>query len=400
MTELLRECRPVLVDLQLSIVRLRRGDRSATAVASRAIDVIRAASERASMRALHAQSIVAADALELLASGADIAPDALDEIAMVDRQIELYASVYREISALDAGPSLLVTMRSWLNTPDGSGSIAGFVEVMSQAGVPSLVAAFADTDPLATRRASALSIDAPVMFEPGRPRDDAAVCFQRAQRDLLRALDRLSPRLADDELAPLRAIVKRLAWVPLTPLARRLERMIRTLAADLDKRVGGEVELGNVLVAPEIARVVGEILIHAVRNALDHGLESSADRLAAGKPPDGTIEVAAYATGERLLVTVRDDGRGVAIERIRQVAVERGLLSPDDAAAAGPPALLDLLFHPGFSTARTVTSVSGRGIGMDVIRCLAQEHGGSVVITSTPGSGTELTIDLPLSSTG
>jgi two-component system chemotaxis sensor kinase CheA len=98
---------------------------------------------------------------------------------------------------------------------------------------------------------------------------------------------------------------------------------------------------------------------------------------------------------DRVLVTVRDDGRGVAIDRIRGIAVERGLMSAEDAAAAGP-ALLDLLFHPGFSTARAVTSVSGRGIGMDVIRSLAEDHGGSVAITSTPGHGTELTIELAL----
>jgi two-component system chemotaxis sensor kinase CheA len=263
--------------------------------------------------------------------------------------------------------------------------------------MPSLVDAFTDTDPLAGRCAMALLMDAPAMFEPGRPHDDAAVCFERTQRELLGALDDLGGRVPGMELASLRAIIQRLAWVPLTPLARRLVRMVRTLATDLEKTVAANIELGNVQVAPEIARSVGEILIHAVRNALDHGLEIPGDRIAAGKPPEGTIDVAAYTMGERLLVTVRDDGRGIAADRIRQVAVERGLLSADAAAAAEKPALLDLLFHPGFSTARAVTSVSGRGIGMDVIRSLAEELGGSVAITSTAGSGTELTIDLPLS---
>jgi two-component system chemotaxis sensor kinase CheA len=119
--------------------------------------------------------------------------------------------------------------------------------------------------------------------------------------------------------------------------------------------------------------------------------------IAAGKPPAGTLHVAAYAVSDRVLVTVRDDGRGVAIDRIRRLAVERGLLSREAATAADKPALLDLLFHPGFSTADAVTSVSGRGVGMDVIRSLAQEYGGSVTLASTAGSGSELTIDLPLS---
>jgi chemotaxis protein histidine kinase CheA len=133
-----------------------------------------------------------------------------------------------------------------------------------------------------------------------------------------------------------------------------------------------------------------------VRNALDHGIESAAEREAAGKPVAGTLEIGAYPVGDRLVVTVRDDGRGVDADKVRRRAVERGVMSPQDAADASPAQLLDLLFHPGFSTASSVTLVSGRGIGMDVIRSLAEDHGGSVVIASTPGRGAELTIELPL----
>jgi two-component system chemotaxis sensor kinase CheA len=398
MTELMRECRPVLVELQISIVRLAQGDRSAAAVASRAIDLIRAAGERVTMQSLRTQCAAAAAAIEIVACGGEIEPALLDEIAMVDRQIELYAQVHREASAVDSGPSLLVALSSWMSTPENrSQSSPGLLDAVSQAGMPSLTEAFGADDPLARRCAIALLVDAAVMFEPGRPHDDAARSFERTQRELLGALDALGGKLPGAELAPLRAIVHRLGWVPLTPLARRLVRMVKTLATDLEKTARAEIELGNVLVPPEIARVVGEILIHAVRNALDHGIESPGDRIAAGKPAEGTIDVAAYAVGERLVVTVRDDGRGIAIDRIRKVAVERGLLSAAAAAAAGKPAVLELLFHPGFSTAHTVTSVSGRGIGMDVIRSLAEEHGGSVVVTSTAGSGTELTIELPQS---
>jgi len=133
-----------------------------------------------------------------------------------------------------------------------------------------------------------------------------------------------------------------------------------------------------------------------VRNAIDHGIEAPERRSAAGKDPIGSIEIAGYAIGDRLVMTVRDNGRGVDIERVRGLARERGLLSADDAAGASADELLDLLFHPGFSTAASVTLVSGRGIGMDVIRSLAEEHGGSVAIASAPGAGTELTIELAL----
>jgi two-component system, chemotaxis family, sensor kinase CheA len=396
MTELMSECRPVLVDLQLSIVRLSQGDHSAASAASRALELIGVASARVNMQALFGQCTAAANAVEIVACGGDIEASLLDEIELVDRQIELYAAVHREASALEEGPSQLATMRSWMSSPESHGASPGFHEAVSQTGITSLIEALFSEDPLARRCAIALIMDAPAMFEPGRPHDDTAVYFERTQRDLLHALDDLACRVPNVELAPLRAIVQRLAWVPLTPLARRLARMVKTLATDLEKAVEAKLELANVQVAPPIARVVGEILLHAVRNALDHGLELPADRVAAGKPAEGTIDVAAYTMGERLVVSVRDDGRGIAIERIRQVAVERRLLSPEAAAAAGKPELLDLLFHPGFSTARSVTSVSGRGIGMDVIRSLAEEQGGSVVLSSTAGCGTELTIELPL----
>ncbi|HEY6178132.1 MAG TPA: ATP-binding protein, partial [Kofleriaceae bacterium] len=193
--------------------------------------------------------------------------------------------------------------------------------------------------------------------------------------------------------------VERLSLVPLTPLAQRLAQMIRSLASELDKSCDSKIDFGELVVPPATSRVVGEILLHAVRNALDHGIEAPDDRVAAGKDAKGVIEIAAYALGDRLVVTVRDDGRGVDVERVRSRALERGVLSPGEAETARPAQLLDLLFHPGFSTAKTVTMVSGRGIGMDVIRSLAEEHGGSVAIASTSGRGTELTIELPLSQT-
>ncbi len=397
MTELLSECRPALVELHMALTKLADGDREAAAVATRVIDLIRVASERAHMRSLQAQCATAANAVELIAFGAEFAPALIEEATILDRQIELYAAVYREVSASDAGPSLLITMASWTAPADGaSGSLAGLVDAMAQAGVPSLIEAISDPDPLAKRRALALLVDAPAMFEPGRPRDDATLRTERTQLQLLGALDHLERTIPRSKLAALRAIVEHLVWVPLAGVTRRLVRMTRTLGADLGKNVVAEIELGDILVAPDIVRVVGEILIHAVRNAVDHGIEAPDERSAAGKDPRGSIHIEAYAVDDRVLVSVRDDGRGVAIERVRRIAVERGLLSASDAAAAGDPALLDLLFHPGFSTASTVTAVSGRGVGMDAIRSLAEEQGGRVALSSRSGRGSELTIDLPL----
>ena len=397
MTDLMRECRPALVDLQLLAVRLTLGDRSAASVASRAIERIRWEAERASMRSLGAQCAAAARAVDALAHGAADEDNLVEDIAMLDRQLELYASVYRDTTALEAGPTLLTAMSAQISRPDDHALMRDeLAALVAQVNIPSLKTAFADDDPLAIRCAIALLVDAPEMFAPCQPRDEATQRFERVQRELSGALDELGERVPAAELAALRAVVERMSYVPLTPLVQRLTQMTRSLAGELDKTCEAKVDLGELVVLPATARIVGEILLHAVRNALDHGIESATDREAAGKDPSGTLEIAAYPVGDRLVVTVRDDGRGVDVEKVRRLAVERGVMPPEDAEDASSAQLLDLLFHPGFSTASSVTLVSGRGIGMDVIRSLAEDHGGSVVITSTPGRGTELTIELPL----
>ncbi len=396
MAALLRETRPAAIDLQMMTMRLAIGDRSADATASRAIEQIRAASARAHMMALVAQCEAAAQALAALTGGAS--DDGLiDEIAALDRQLDLYAAVYRDAMAQDAGPSLLAAMAAQVNTiADPEQQRIELAALVAQVPLPSIAEALADPDPLVARCAVAVMADAPVMFEPCHPCDETTQRFARAQRELSSALDTLSQNAPGADLTALRAAIARLGDVPLAPTAARLVQMTRSLAAELGKRCEAKVDLGELAVPSALTRVVAEILLHAVRNAIDHGIEAPERRSAAGKAPLGSIEIAGYAIGDRLVVTVRDDGRGVDIERVRALARERGLVSADDAAGATSAELLDLLFHPGFSTAASVTLVSGRGIGMDVIRSLAEEHGGSVAITSAPGAGTELTIELAL----
>ncbi|MEO8698393.1 MAG: ATP-binding protein [Kofleriaceae bacterium] len=415
MTELLAECRPALTDLHAGVERLRllypevsyrnRGgdppmlnipDPASTDGIIRAVDRIASAAERAQLRALRIQCTAAHNALAMIAEGA---PDAalVAEVAALVAHVELYAAVYREVAASDAGPSMLVTLASWMDAPeDRSGTFDGLGEVMSQAGVPSLINAFVDmTDPYAMRRALAVLSDAQAMFEPARPRDDASLRFERAQRDLLAAIEGLARDVPHAPLADLRAIVQRLVWTPLAVIARRLVRMTRTLGAELGKNVVAEIDLGDLLVAPEIGRVIGEILVHAVRNAADHGIEMPGDRMAAGKDPAGTIRISARGDGEKLVVLVIDDGRGISVDKVRNAAVARGIMEPAQAQRATDVEVLDLLFTPGFSTTSVVTAVSGRGVGMDVIKSLAEEHGGSVTLTSHVGVGTELSLQLP-----
>ncbi len=395
LTELVTDARTPLDDLRNALARMATGELAAVAAARRAIDRLGAAADRAAMRALRLQCTAAHNALEMVADGAGLDAELIAEAAALEPQLDLYRAMYREITASDAGPSLLATLGSWLDAPDDAGEISELAAVLASAGVGSFASSLADPSPFAIRRALAAVADARAMFEPARPRDDASVRFERAQRDLLDALDRLARQTPVSQLAEIRAIVQRLVWVPMAVIARRLVRMARALGSELGKQVVAEIDFGDLLVAPEIGRIVGEILVHAVRNSADHGIESPAERIAAGKDPGGTIRVHARQHRDRLLVVVHDDGRGVDLDRVRAIAIRQGLIRTASDAATDAEAI-ELLFMPGFSTTSSISAVSGRGVGMDVIRCLAEEQGGSATLRSVHGHGTELRIDLPL----
>ena len=172
-----------------------------------------------------------------------------------------------------------------------------------------------------------------------------------------------------------------------------MERLARELARDCGKKaifttVGGDTELDRTMVE-EIA----DPLVHMVRNALDHGLEPSEERLALGKPESGTVSLRAFHQGGKVLIELRDDGRGLNGAKILAKARQKGLVAPD--AQPAPDEILKLIFLPGFSTAEKVTSVSGRGVGMDVVRRNIERLRGEIEISSVVGQGTVFTIKLP-----
>ncbi len=401
MTELSAETRPAMTALLGVIETVRAGDLGALAIALAAVDQLAIASERARMRALTLQIGAARNALQMLDAPEQGIPvdDLLGEVLALEPQLELYRAVYREIAASDTGPSMLATLGSWLDAPlDEMSSLDHLAAVLGEAGVPSFAGALAEPGPYGVRRALAVLTDARAMFELARPRDDGRLRVERAQRELLEIFDRLTGHAPYALLADARRVVQQLVWTPLSAHARTLARMIRRVASELGKQVELDVDFGGVMVAPEIGRLVGEVLVHAVRNAADHGIEAPGDRVAAGKDATGTIRVRARERDARLVLVVADDGRGVDIERVRRTAVARGTIAPAQAAGLADRDVVELLFTPGFSTVNVVTAISGRGVGMDVIRCLAEEHGGSVTLASEAGAGTELTLDLPFST--
>jgi two-component system, chemotaxis family, sensor kinase CheA len=182
--------------------------------------------------------------------------------------------------------------------------------------------------------------------------------------------------------------------VPIRGTFQKMSRLVRDTAVQLGKQIhlvieGEETELDRTVIEE-----IGDPLIHMLRNAADHGIESPAERQAAGKPAAGTIRLKAFHEGGFVVVEISDDGRGLDPGRIREKAVERGILPADTVLT--PRDTLDLIFAPGFSTAEAVTDLSGRGVGMDVVRRNLQRVRGKIVIDSQPGSGTTFTISMPL----
>jgi len=183
---------------------------------------------------------------------------------------------------------------------------------------------------------------------------------------------------------------------PISGAWAKLPRLVRDLAADLGKKIvlttsGQDTELDR-----QVLELIKDPLTHMIRNAADHGLETPAERLAAGKSETGRIRLQARHEGGEIIVELSDDGRGLSAERVRAKALSLGLITPAQAAAMGDAEARQLIFMPGFSTADQVTSVSGRGVGMDVVRSNIEKIGGAVDLTSTEGQGTRFIIRIPL----
>ncbi|NIJ34750.1 two-component system chemotaxis sensor kinase CheA [Sphingomonas oligoaromativorans] len=181
---------------------------------------------------------------------------------------------------------------------------------------------------------------------------------------------------------------------PIRQAFSRVPRMLRDLMAATGKQVVLETIGETTEVDKGVLEKIGDPLTHMIRNAVDHGIESPEERLAAGKSAEGTIRLSAEQKGARIIVRVADDGRGIDRARVRAKAIEKGIVSPD--AVLSDEEIDNLICAPGFSTAETISNISGRGVGMDVVRSNVEALGGRVEIHSVPGEGTSFTMALPL----
>lgn len=224
-------------------------------------------------------------------------------------------------------------------------------------------------------------------------------------RDRLRQLSAAHADEALDEtteslarlVGELRDEVMRLRMVPVREAFERFPRLVRDTARSLGKRVELTVRGQEVEVDRSLLNELGDLLVHLLRNALDHGIETPEARRALGKPEIGRVGLSALSERERVVVEVSDDGRGIDLDQVRELAVRRGWISSAEAAELSREALLELITRPGFSTADEVTEVSGRGVGLDAVQSRVTELGGKLDIETEPGRGTTFVMRLPLS---
>ncbi|MEO0864239.1 MAG: chemotaxis protein CheA, partial [Pseudomonadota bacterium] len=181
---------------------------------------------------------------------------------------------------------------------------------------------------------------------------------------------------------------------PVKSLFQRMSRIVREASGAVGKDVRLVTEGENTEVDKTVIERLADPLTHMIRNCVDHGLEKSDDRIAAGKPPQGVVRLSAAHRSGRVVIEVSDDGAGINRPRVLQIAIEKGLIPAE--SNLSDTEIDNLLFLPGFSTAGTVSDLSGRGVGMDVVRTSIQALGGRITIQSTPGEGTTISISLPL----
>ena len=203
-------------------------------------------------------------------------------------------------------------------------------------------------------------------------------------------------RRLDMVTADLRESVMKARMQPVSHVFSRFPRLVRDLALGLEKKVRLEMEGQETELDKSLLEAIRDPLTHSIRNAVDHGIETPAVRLAAGKPAEGVVRLRACHEGSHVIVEVHDDGAGMSLDRIRRKAVERQLVTPQRAEQMNEREILQLIFLPGFSTAEAVTSVSGRGVGMDVVRTNVEKIGGKVDVESHAGKGSILRLRIPL----
>ncbi len=235
---------------------------------------------------------------------------------------------------------------------------------------------------LVINRGRALELGQNLVLKSGNTGDESSLLDSIVQQGMI--------------ITQLQEAIMESRMVPIGQVFARFRRVVRDLSHGRGKQVNLVVEGEETELDKKIVDVIGDPLTHMIRNSVDHGIEAPSDRLEAGKPETGTLRLAASHEGNSIIIQVQDDGRGLDLERIKQKAIDRGLYTEESAAQLSPRELTQVIFQAGFSTAKEVTDISGRGVGMDVVRRTIDELGGTVEIDTEVGKGSTFTIRLPL----
>jgi two-component system chemotaxis sensor kinase CheA len=312
----------------------------------------------------------------------------VDELAT---WLRLFHELHVEVRASDAAADVAGMLVGCVRPENGIIDVVGLTEVARTIGVLSLANQLESTR--SAGRAIAAVRDLPAMLTPARANATAAQAARNLDNALAAVMRRLSETPGAErvkrEVDKLAEAVAAVTWAPLDDVAARVQAAAAVAAVETGKQVDVELDVVGIRLPGDLRQTVFEVLAHAVRNAIDHGIEPAAERVAADKLATGRVAALLDIEDGRLLVEVRDDGRGVDLARVKQ----RGLALGMDVGTT-PEHLLELLFEPGFSTAAAVTTVSGRGVGMDAIRAVARGRGGSARLHSVDGKGTILVVDL------
>ncbi len=214
---------------------------------------------------------------------------------------------------------------------------------------------------------------------------------EETRRNLDMVIGQLDMLVSDLQTAVMKARMQ-----PVGSVFKKYTRLARDVARNLGKDVELNIIGAETEVDKSILEELNDPLVHLIRNSVDHGVETPAERRAAGKPDKGTVTLVAKQAGDHIIVEISDDGKGMKPEVLRQKAIEKGCIAPDEAGQLSNDECLQLIFLPGFSTKTEVTDISGRGVGMDVVKTNIQKLNGRIDIKSEPGQGSRITISLPL----
>jgi two-component system, chemotaxis family, sensor kinase CheA len=339
----------------------------------------------------------------------DVILRGVDQIKILQADIAGNAIVRRELDDLRGELLLIATTR---------GAIAGIPSALRESPAAPNPPPAPETSPPPPAAAPPRSTPAPQIDQVMRidvGRVDQIVNLTEelvlGRNRLLQVNSQLSGQYGEDELVnqmseatgqvemltgELQESVMKMRMVPVGRVFSRFPRLVRDLARDLDKQTELVIEDNDTEIDKSVADEIGDPLVHLIRNAVDHGIESPEVRQQAGKEPKGTVLLSAVHEGNHIVIRIRDNGAGMDPDLLRRKAVEKSILSEEEAAHLDDEEACHLIFAPGFSTAGEITDVSGRGVGMDVVKTNITRLNGTIELDSTLGAGTSITIRLPL----